>query len=138
MTNQEIFELLSRLENSSIHSIKLTRDGFSLEVSKGAVCTETAAAISAAPAVAAAPQPQKDAAISAPLAGVFYAASEPGAQPYVTVGDRVKAGQTVCLMEAMKMISEIPAPCDCIITAVLKENAQLAAYDEPLFRIQPC
>ena len=139
MTNQEIFELLDRFENSSICSMKLASGDFSLEVSKGGT-----AAVSAEPAAKAEnARPARPAAagmqtICAPLAGVYYAASEPGAAPYVAVGDQVKQGQTVCLMEAMKMISEIPAPCDCIITEILKENGKLAAYDEPLFRYQPC
>lgn len=134
MTNQEIFELLSRFENSTIRTMKLTSGDFSIELSK-----ESAAAPSQAP-VSAPSRPQAEAApaICAPLAGVFYAASEPGAKPYVSAGDKVRKGDTVCLMEAMKMISEIPAPCDCIITEIVKNNGELAAYDEPLMRYQPC
>ena len=54
------------------------------------------------------------------------------------IRDRVKKGQPLCLIEAMKMMSEIPAPCDCVIEEVLKADGQLAAFDEPLFRYQPC
>ena len=50
----------------------------------------------------------------------------------------VSKGQPLCLLEAMKMMSEIPAPCDCEITAVLKENGALVSFGEPLFRYQPC
>lgn len=139
MTNQEIFELLSRLENSSIQSIRISRGDFSLEVSKAALQGQPTPIRHSASAE---PTRGKSAAVGqaicAPLAGTFYAASEPCAKPYASAGDRVKAGQTVCLMEAMKMISEVPAPCDCVITEVLKENGKLAEYDEPLFRYQPC
>ena len=76
--------------------------------------------------------------ISSPMVGVFYAAPAEDADPYVQVGDRVKKGQPLCLLEAMKMMSEIPAPCDCEITAVLKENGALVSFGEPLFRYQPC
>ena len=70
--------------------------------------------------------------------GTFYAAPAPDQPPFVKVGDRVKKGQTVCLIEAMKMMSEVPAPCDCIIEAVLKDNGELAAFGEPLLRYKPC
>ena len=82
-------------------------------------------------------EPEGDA-ITAPMVGTFYAASAPEQPPFVKVGDRVRKGQPVCLLEAMKMMSEIPAPCDCEITAVLKENGALVSFGEPLFRYQPC
>ena len=72
--------------------------------------------------------------MKAPLVGCYYSAPAPDQPPFVSVGDRVKKGQTLCLIEAMKMMSEIPAPCDCVIEAVLKENGALVAYQEPLFR----
>ena len=142
MTNQEIFELMDRFERSAIRMLRLSRDGTTLEMSKDALAVPAPTS----PASAAAPSAQPDAAvpvpnestIDAPLAGVFYAACAPGEAPFVREGDRVKQGDTVCLMEAMKMISEIPAPCDCVITRVLKENGGLAGYGEPLFGYRPC
>ena len=136
MTNQEIFELMDRFERSAIASLRLADGSFSLELSKA--CAPMAAAAPAAPVSHTPAAIKEEPAITAPLAGVFYAASEPGAKPYVCVGDRVKQGDTVCLMEAMKMISEVPAPCDCVITEILKENGALAAFDEPIFRYRPC
>ena len=53
-------------------------------------------------------------------------------------GCRVSKGQTVCLIEAMKMMSEVPAPCDCVIESVCKSNGELVAFGEPLFRYRPC
>ena len=145
MTNQEIFELMDRFERSAIRTLRLSRDGTTLEMSKDAPAAP-ALTSPAAPAPVAVQSAQPAAAssapcestIDAPLAGVFYAASAPGEAPFVREGDRVKQGDTVCLMEAMKMISEIPAPCDCIITRVLKENGALAGYGEPLFGYRPC
>ncbi len=140
MTNQEIFELLSRFENSSIRTMKLVRGDFSIEVSKEGSAASAAPAKAEA-AVTGPAQPSSapaDEAIPAPLAGVFYAASEPGAKPYVAVGDRVKKGDILCLMEAMKTISEITAPCDGVITAIEKENGALAAYGDALMRYRPC
>lgn len=96
------------------------------------------AAAAAAPAQApAAPAAQEEGeAITAPLVGTFYAASAPDKAPFVAVGDKVKAGQTVCLLEAMKMISEVPAPFDCVIEEVVAENGQLAAFGDVLFRVR--
>lgn len=142
MTSKEIFDLFSRFENSSIQSMKLSCGDFSMELSKAAVPAEYAPAAPKAVPAAASPAPSLstsgDAAINAPLVGTFYAASAPGAAPFAAVGSKVRKGETVCLIEAMKMMSEIPAPCDCIITEILKEDGQLVSFDEPLFRYQPC
>ena len=100
-----------------------------------------AAAPVAAPAAAAAsvPAPQSSSSsIDAPLVGTFYAAPAPDQAPFVLPGDRVSKGQTVCLIEAMKMMSEVPAPCDCVIESVCKSNGELVAFGEPLFRYRPC
>ena len=76
--------------------------------------------------------------MTAPLVGTFYAAPAPEKPPFVQVGDRVKKGDTLCLIEAMKMMSEIPAPCDCVIEAVLKASGDLVSFGEPLLRYKPC
>lgn len=138
MTNRDIYELIDRFERSSLHAMKLSQGDFSLELKRGDAISS--GAVAAAPAaVPSAPVKEKDdTVIAAPLVGTYYAASSPEAEPFVAVGDRVKKGQTVCLIEAMKMISEIPAPCDCIITEIVKENGSLAAFGEPLFRYRPC
>ena len=58
----------------------------------------------------------------------------PDAAPFVQVGDHVKKGQTVCLMEAMKMMNEVQAPCDCVIEEILQEDGALVSFGEPLLR----
>ena len=73
-----------------------------------------------------------------PLVGTVYLAPQAGAEPFVQVGDRVKKGETLCLIEAMKMMSEVAAPCDCEILQVLKTNGSLTAYGETLFRYRAC
>ena len=106
-------------------------------VAAAPVAAAAVPAPAAAAAAPAAPAAQEEGeAITAPLVGTFYAASAPDKAPFVAVGDKVKVGQTVCLLEAMKMISEVPAPFDCVIEEVVAENGQLAAFGDVLFRVR--
>jgi acetyl-CoA carboxylase biotin carboxyl carrier protein len=75
--------------------------------------------------------------VCSPLVGTFYRAPRPGEEPYVEVGDRVEVGQTLCLVEAMKLMNEIPADISGEVIEVLIENARGVEYDQPLFRIRP-
>ena len=138
MTNQEIFELMSRFDQSGITAFKLTTKDVTLELSKGVGVPAAPAAGPApaapAPSVAAVPAQPEGPCITAPLVGTFYAASAPDAAPFVKVGDKVKKGQTVCLMEAMKMMNEVQAPCDCVIEAILQEDGALVSFGDPLIR----
>ena len=146
MTNEEIYALMDRFERSALQSLKLSREGFSIELCRPAptpavpVFTASAAPApaAAAPAVAAAPAPDDANTVTAPLVGTFYAAPAPDQAPFVAVGDRVKKGQTVCLIEAMKMMSEVPAPCDCVIEEILRDSGALVSFGEPLIRYKPC
>ena len=139
MNQQEIFELMDRFGRSGLRRMKLTQGDFSLELDRGAGAEAAPAAplreTPAAPEAAAAGEGPE---VAAPLAGIFYAAPGPDQPPFVTAGQRVEQGQTLCLLEAMKMMSEVAAPCDCVIEAVLKANGELAAFGEPLFRYRPC
>ena len=138
MTNQEIFDLMDRFQRSSIQTMKLSTQEFTIELSRGGVPASAAPVAAAAPAVPA-PAPEADGkVVTAPLVGTFYAAPAPDQSPFVSVGQRVKKGETVCLIEAMKMMSEVPAPCDCVIEAVLKESGELVSFGEPLLRYKPC
>lgn len=139
MTNQEIFELMSRFDQSGITTFKLTTKDVTLELSKGVGAVPAAPAAgpppaTPAPTVAATPAQPEGPCITAPLVGTFYAASAPDAAPFVKVGDKVKKGQTVCLMEAMKMMNEVQAPCDCVIEAILQEDGALVSFGDPLIR----
>lgn len=138
MTNQELNDLLASFEESSLSKLKLSTQEFTIEMERAvsAPAAPVIPAAAAAPAVPAAAEPEGDA-ITAPMVGTFYAASAPEQPPFVKVGDRVRKGQPVCLLEAMKMMSEIPAPCDCEITAVLKENGALSSA-KPLYSMSDC
>jgi acetyl-CoA carboxylase biotin carboxyl carrier protein len=73
--------------------------------------------------------------IKAPMVGTFYRASAPGAKSFVELGQAVKAGETVCIIEAMKLLNEIEADADGVIKEVLVENGQPVEYGQPLFLI---
>ena len=74
--------------------------------------------------------------INSPLVGTFYAAPSEDAEPFVKVGDRVKKGQIIAIVEAMKLMNEIQAEFDCEIEAVLVSNEQKVEYGQPLFRVK--
>ncbi|MCI9480949.1 MAG: acetyl-CoA carboxylase biotin carboxyl carrier protein subunit [Oscillibacter sp.] len=137
MTNQELFDLMARFDRSTLQSLKLSRGDFTVELARGGVSVPPAPAAAAAPA-AAPVQEAEGPVVSAPLVGTFYAAPAPDQPPFVSAGDRVQKGQTLCLLEAMKTMVEVPAPCDCVIEAVLKANGELAAFGDALMRYTPC
>ena len=139
MTHQELNDLLARFEGRSLSKLQLSTQEFTIEMER-AVSAPAAPVIPAAAAAPAAPvsaEPEGDA-ITAPMVGTFYTAPTPDQPPFVQVGDRVKKGDPLCLLEAMKMMSEVTAPCDCEITAVLKENGALVSFGDGLFGYRPC
>nr|WP_325213151.1 biotin/lipoyl-containing protein [uncultured Oscillibacter sp.] len=138
MTNQEIYDLMARFDGSGLHRLKLSQGDFQIELEKAAPAVSAAASVPTASAPAAAPGAEKVPVISAPLVGTFYAAPAPEQPPFVQAGDKVEKGRTVCLIEAMKTMIEVPAPCDCVIEEVLKANGELAAFGEALMRYKPC
>ena len=106
-----------------------------------------APAASAAPAAPAAPAastpeaPAKPATddrhmVRSPMVGTFYRASSPGAKPFVEVGQTVKSGQTLCIVEAMKMLNQIEADRSGVVTEILVDNEEAVEFDQPLFVIE--
>ena len=126
MKNQDVYDLMDRFEKSGIARMKFESGDTSLELEK-------TIAVSGAEA-ASAQEPEAGLFIKAPMVGTFYVASSPDAQPYVNPGDAVHAGDTVCMLEAMKMMSEVSAPCDCIIEELLVADGELVSFDQPLIR----
>ena len=150
MDFKEICALMERFEASSIQHFELEQKDFRLALDKALPAVPAVipapvpgAVIPAAPAPAApapaapAPAPEAEGSfIKAPLVGTFYAASSPDAAPFAPVGTAVKKGQTVCILEAMKMMSEVPSPADGVITEVLVSDGELVGFDQPLFRLK--
>lgn len=95
-----------------------------------------AAPVVAAPAAAPAAAAVEGHVIKSPMVGTFYRASSPGAKPFVDVGSQVKEGDTICIVEAMKILNEIEADKSGTIVRVLGENGQAVEYGQPLFVIE--
>lgn len=97
-----------------------------------AVAAPAAAPAAAAPAAPAAPQGHV---VKAPMVGTFYRASSPGATPFIEVGQSVKEGEVLCIIEAMKLLNEIEADKAGVVTEILVENGAPVEYGQPLFVI---
>ena len=95
-----------------------------------------AAPAAAAPVAAAAPAAVEGHVVKSPMVGTFYRASSPGAKAFVDVGSQVKEGDTICIVEAMKILNEIEADKSGTIVRVLGENGQAVEYGQPLFVIE--
>lgn len=135
MTNQEIYELMARFDQSGLTTLKVTRKDFSLELGKSAaVAAAPVAAPVAAPAAPVAQPVEEGTFVTAPLVGTFYTAPAPGDAPYVKPGQRVTKGDTLCLVEAMKTMNEIKAPCDCVVEEVLAQDGELVSFGQNLIR----
>ncbi len=142
-----IRELAELLKETGLSEIELEDDGFRVRVSAG--CAQLAATV---PAAAAAPAPAQAAAekaapeaddhashpgvVKSPMVGTAYRAPAPGAAPFVEVGAKVKEGQTLLIIEAMKTMNQIPAPRSGVVKAILVEDGQPVEFDEPLMVIE--
>lgn len=157
-TIEEIKEIITALDNSSVTEVELTcGNGEKIKLKKKSEVKLVAAepievpaapvvipAAPAAPAVSAAPAaPVAEAApaaegkeIKSPMVGVFYEAASPDSDPYVQVGQAVKKGDTLCIIEAMKLMNEINAEESGVITEICVKNGDLVQFGQPLFKIK--
>ena len=142
-------EYIKVLEDSSLAVMELSDQTDTIRLEKNdmgkctvlgtqpiAVTAENAVSVPA-PAAAAGPvSADSGRTINAPIVGVFYTAPSPDSAPYVAVGKRVRKGDTVCIIEAMKCMNEIQAETDGVIAEVRAVNGELVEYDQPLFRVE--
>ncbi len=160
MDIRKVKKLIEMLEESSLAEIEIREGEESIRISR--LSSAGAPAITALPAAAAAPPLGAPAAgasagtaaaqvetaataataapsghtVTSPMVGTFYRAPNPGAPPFVEVGSQVKVGDTLCIIEAMKMMNEITADRAGVVKAILKENGQPVEYGEPLFILE--
>lgn len=144
MELDDIKELIKLLQDTDVSEIELENEGSRIKVKRGKhVSVETSAPQPAPPSAAGAEaageaeEAHRLVTVTAPLVGTFYRASSPEAPPFVEVGDRVKKGQVLCIIEAMKLMNEIESEVDGVLARALVDNAQAVEYGEPLFLIEP-
>lgn len=151
MDIRKVKKLIEMLEESSLAEIEINEGEESIRISRASSVTpammaqapmmQAPAAPVAAPVVSQAPAASSESAatghpVKSPMVGTFYRASSPGAKPFVEIGSQVNVGDTVCIIEAMKMLNEIESDKAGIVKAILKENAQPVEYGEPLVIIE--
>ncbi|MHB8843463.1 MAG: acetyl-CoA carboxylase biotin carboxyl carrier protein [Nitrospirota bacterium] len=155
MNLKEIKELIEMLKNTDISELEIERSGVKVRLRKGGDVTfhpamprmEYPPAAIVAPSVAAperpaaetaaAPAPSNQVKVTSPIVGTFYRSSSPDKPAYVEVGDVVKKGQVLCIIEAMKLMNEIESEASGKVVQIVVENGQPVEYGQPLFVIEP-
>ena len=145
----EIKELIQALDNSKLTDLEITGEKgekLCIKKKKEKVYSTPAAAVTlqevqtAENAVSGAVEEKSEKSdgrtIDCPMVGVFYAASSPDAEPYVSIGSKVKKGDVVCIIEAMKLMNEVVASESGTVTEILAENGDLVEFGQPLFVIE--
>src|SRR5687767_6719289 len=147
-------KLVDMLDGSTVDSIEISSDkGMKIRISKAqqqapvmaapvmpAQAAPAPASAAAAPAAPAAkPEAPKEHLLEAksPMVGTFYAAPEPGGKPYLAVGDKVRKGQIICIIEAMKIMNEIESEFDGTVREIVAQDAHPVEYGQILFKIAP-
>ena len=160
MKAKEIRDLIDFISETGLEEVNIETEAFKIKVKRSLTQSGSAAPAPAAPAPAPAPQaaapaPAPAAAtesgsgggesksddnlvtVKSPMIGTFYRSANPDSDPFVKVGDSIKAGDAVCIIEAMKLFNEIESEVSGKIVKVLVENAQPVEYDQPLFLVDP-
>ena len=148
MDLREIKKLLEAFDKSTANIFEYENEEFRIYLDKSAnvvttpqnIITNTQPAPAAAPVTAENTENKVECVegelITSPMVGTFYQAPSPDSPPYVKVGDKVKKGQTLCIIEAMKIMNELEAEFECEILEILVEDGQPVEFDTPLFRVK--
>jgi len=147
LVDREVIQELSKLlEETGLTEIEIEQDGSRIRVARGVAAASTV--VVPAKPLAAAPQPVGESAaapldpakhpgvVVSPMVGTAYGAPEPGAKPFIEVGSKVKAGDTLLIVEAMKTMNQIPAPRGGTVIQILFEDGQPVEFGEPLVIIE--
>jgi len=143
---EEILKLIGLLEEKNLSQFELEVEGFKIKIARALPAAAPTASVffpdrrtyqAAAAAVPAAPEETGLHFVTSPMVGTFYRAPSPTSPPFVEVGDQVKKSQTLCIVEAMKLMNEIDADIDGIVKDIYIENAKPVEYGAKLFAIRP-
>lgn len=141
MNFEEIQKLVQSISDSPLSEFEYEAEGVRLHIKKEKALATVAENVVVAPAVVASPEVKistvsPDKVVKSPLVGTFYVAPSADSAPFVKVGDKVKKGQVLAIVEAMKLMNEIESEFDGTIAEVLVENAQSVEYGQPLFTVK--
>ena len=154
MNVDEIRQIIEMMREHDLLEFELEQGDVKLRLRKGGAVTPGVASqvpVAAPPIAAVPPAPSPEAVpaftppseeidlviVKSPIVGTFYRASEPGAKPFVEIGQQVRIGQVLCIIEAMKLMNEIDSEYDGEVTSIYVENGQAVQYGERLFAIKP-
>ncbi len=138
MDLRKLKKLIDLVQESGISELEVTEGEEKVKIVKSggaAIAYASPAPVPAAPHVPAAAVPAAEIprhVVKSPMVGTFYRSPSPGAKPFVEVGDTVKSGDIICIIEAMKLLNEIECDKDGVINSILVENGQPVEYGEPL------
>jgi len=144
MDLRKLKTLIDLVSESNVSELEITEAEGKVRIVKGGgamVQQYAAPATMLAPVAVAAQSPEPAAAVAvhtvkSPMVGTFYRSASPGAKAFVEIGDAIKVGETVCIIEAMKILNEIEADKSGTVTQILCENGQAVEYGQPLFVIE--
>ncbi|MDO5401471.1 MAG: biotin/lipoyl-containing protein [Eubacteriales bacterium] len=134
MNETDIRKYAGLMQELGLTGLEITEDNKVVRLERSAPVQQTVSV--AAPAAPARAETGDYISVRSPIVGVFYAAPTENADPYVSIGDRVEKGSTLCIIEAMKLMSEIPAEEGGVITEVCATNGQVVEFGTELFRIK--
>ena len=141
---EKVRELLRSLESSSVEELEIETEGLKLKVrfnrEKGAVAVPQEVSEIPQPSLQEEVKEEEKEnyyVVESPMVGTFYRAPAPGAEPFVKEGDYVEKGQTLCIIEALKVMNEIESEVSGIVRKILVENGQPVEFGQPLFYIEP-
>jgi len=143
----QIRKLIRLIQSSDVTEIEVTQGDQTVRISRQSAAAPAPVTYAAPPAPVAAPvaaaapaaeaEPDEEHQVTSPMVGTYYAAPSPDAENFISIGKKVQKGETLCIIEAMKMMNEIEAEYSGVVESILVENASPVEYGQPIFIITP-